>query len=192
MKVGSSEATNEELVARTVRGDREAFGLLYDRFAPDVQRFLVGLRLDLDHHRVEDAVQETFLRLHSVLARFEASRPLRPFVLGVARHVALELERRGRPSRVRAEEVEVGHDPDAPGGVIRAERDALVAAALRALEPEDRALVVFRFVNGLGMQEVADALACSVPTARARLRTAAERFQRVLARAGVTPEDVPS
>ncbi len=192
MSVGAHEATDEELVTRSVRGDRAAFGQLYDRVALDVQRFLVGLRIDLDAQEVEDAVQETFLRLHRALAQFDARRPLKPFVLGVARRVALELERRGRPSRraLGQEGGEPGHDPDTPGALARAEQDALTARALVALDAEDRALIVFRFVNELTMQEVADALSVSIPTARARLREAAERFQRELARTGVTPEDV--
>jgi len=189
----ASEVSDEELVSRTVRGDRAAFGQLYDRVAADVQRFLVGLRLDLDHQEIEDAVQETFLRLHRALGTFDARRPLKPFVLGVARRVALELERRGRPSRrARELEGEVVADTGEAAGIEQREREALTARALVALEAEDRTLVVFRFVNGLGMQELADALGCSVPTARARLKDAVRRFQRELAKAGVAPEDIAS
>lgn len=191
MKVRTPELSSQELVARTVRGDRVAFGLLYDRVAPDIQRFLAGLRLDLDHHRIEDAVQETFVRLHAVLARFDETRPLKPFVLGVARRVALELERRNRPARALDIVGEPGHDPNTEGELMRVERDALVARALVAMPAEQRALMVFRFVNELGMQEIADALDCSIPTARARLKEAAEKFQRELARTGITPEDAP-
>jgi RNA polymerase sigma-70 factor (ECF subfamily) len=187
MGVGVIEPSNEELVARTVRGDRAAFGALYDRIAPEVQRFLLGLRLDLDRHRIEDAVQETFLRLHRVLAQFDASRPLRPFVLGVARRVALELERRARPTAPIELDSRPGHGTGVQEAALRAEEDALVARALVALPAEQRALMVFRFVNELTMQEVADALGCSVPTARSRLEEAGAAFSTALARAGHAP-----
>ncbi len=40
------------------------------------------------------------------------------------------------------------------------------------------------------MQEIADAIACSVPTARARLKEAMVRFMNELARMGLAPTDV--
>ena len=187
MEVGVREPKDEELVARVVRGDREALGILYDRMGIDVQRFLLGLQLDLDRQEIEDAVQETFLRLHRLLHQFEAGRPVKPYVLGVARRVALELERRRRPAPLEADP---GREVEAGDELLRAERDALVGRALGALPGEHRTLVVFRFVNELTMQEIADAIACSVPTARARLKEAMVRFMNELARMGLAPTDV--
>lgn len=183
-----AESTHEDLAARTVRGDRAAFGELYDRLAPDVHRFLVGLRLGLDHHRVEDAVQETFLRLHRLLPGFEAGRRVRPYVLGVARNVALELARSARPMRPLDAEAGPSREGEAHDAVLRAERDALLARALETLSAEHRTLVVLRFVSELTMQELSHALGCSVPTARSRLREATERLLGELAGAGLAPE----
>ncbi|MBI3725353.1 sigma-70 family RNA polymerase sigma factor [bacterium] len=189
MGVLVSEPSTEQLVFLAIRGDREAFGAIYDRLAPEVHRFLRGQRLDLDHHRLEDAVQETFLRLHRMLSSFDASRPLKPYVVGIARRVALELGRRARPSSPAGLEDEPSRGSDAPEEALRTERDRLVGAALAALEDEHRALVVLRFVSELTMQDLADALSCSIPTARARLNEAALRFVQELAKRGLLPEE---
>jgi len=187
-------ASTEELVRRTIAGDRAAFGSLYDRHAPAVQRFLVAQRLELDHQEVEDAVQETFMRLHGLLPRFEPRRPFEPYLLGIARLVALETERKGRPplqlrERPRSEVEALTVEAEAARTVLRAEESSLVAQALAAIPAEARAVISLRFVSGLTMKGLADSLSVSVPTARSRLRAAARGFAAELSRLGVAPEE---
>lgn len=170
-----------ELVRRAAGGDAEAFGALYDLLAPDVHRFVARL---LDRTRAEDVVQETFLRLHGLLGQADPDRPLRPYVLGIARRSALEALRRARPGDDR------GLDAvPAPGGVpeaaAKAEEDGLLAAALAALDPDQRVVVSLRFAGALTMQALAEALDVSVPTARARLREALGRLTVELERRGL-------
>lgn len=179
-----------DLVGRARDGEAAAFGVLYDRLAPDVQRFLANQEGGLGRHHVEDAVQETFLRLHRLLPEVDPARPLRPYALGVARRVGLELGRRVARRQTAAVE------PDSlPGGLhvpdeaSRLERERLVRRALAALDPEPRAVLVLRLVNGLGMQELADSLSCSLPTARARLREATAALTIQLERLGLVRGD---
>lgn len=179
-------------VARCVAGETEAFGALYDELAPQVRRFLVGLRLPLPLQDREDALQETFLRLFRGLARYDGRRPLVAYALGIARHVALDFCRRIRPEST-------GGDPDQQIGagstsdrVRKAERDRLIDLAMTTLDPELRSVLTLRHINGLRMQDLADCLSCSLPTARARLREASHRFAIELRRLGVVPGEVIS
>lgn len=185
-------ADDQALLARARRGDGEAMGLLYDRRARDVERFLAGLRLGLPAAELQDAVQETFLRLLGRLDAVDPERPVRPFLLGIARHVALDLQRRRASGPTTGDAAPDERAPSDEGPIGQAdarEERALVHEALGALEPEDRLLLVLRHVNGLTMQELADAIDRSVPTARARLRAAAARFARELARRGIPPRE---
>lgn len=186
--------TDAEVVARLRAGEDgrggPAFRCLYERHAGEVLRFLA--RVLGGGAGADDALQEIFVRLHRALPeRFDPSRPLRPYLLRIARNVAIEALRR------RAKRDVVGALPDdlpdeaAREGVAAAqarEREALVAEALGALAPEHRAAVVLRHTHGLKVQEVADALGCSERTARNRLRTAAVLLERELRRRGVTPD----
>lgn len=186
-----SEAQDErDDVKLAARGDRAAFGRLYERHAPDVSAFLHALRLGLDAHTVEDAVQESFLRVYRLLrgqgGAYDEGRPLRPYLLGIARHVALDLARRPRPSPF------VDPAGGAGGQAERQEERELVARALAALEPEYRAALVLRHLSGLGMQDLSDALGCSIPTARARLEAAGHLFAQELKRRGVDPKGATS
>jgi len=177
---------------REVRGGESprTFAELYQELAPEVRRFLIGLRLPLPRQDHEDALQETFLRLYRGWSRYDGSRPLVAYALGIARHVAIDLCRKAPP-------VAVPLDPERDKGasstsdrVDAAERGRLVDAALQALDPELRSVLTLRHVNGLKMQDLADSLQCSLPTARARLREAGHRFAIELRRLGLVPGEV--
>lgn len=180
-----------DLVQRARAGDREARGALYDLLARDVQRCVCALNRRLPHSEVEDAVQETFLRLFAALERYEGDRPLRPFALGIARRVTLELGRRGRRSAGEPEELAQAPSSDtpAPERAQRAEERRGVQAALESLDDELRAALSLRHTQRLTMRELATSLECSVPTARQRLRKAARLFAGELRRRGVIAID---
>lgn len=177
-----------ELVRRGRAGDMDALGALYDLLAPDVQRCLLALRLELGPAELEDALQETFLRLFRALDRLDPARPPKSYALGIARHVAQDL--------VRRREVRRGEDADpdqraAPGrtsdAAARSEEQELVREALDALPAASRELLALRHQARLTMEDLAAALRCSVPTARGRLREAARRFAAELRQRGVLP-----
>ncbi|RMG16834.1 MAG: RNA polymerase sigma factor [Planctomycetota bacterium] len=187
----AARRTVEDCARRCRAGDPEAFGEVYDRLAGDVQRFVVSLRLGLDPAAVEDVVQESFLRLHDRLGALDLERPLRPYLLGVARNAALDALRR-REARERREAARAPEDahPAPDERAARAEHHALVRAALAALRPELRAVLALRHVSGLALSEVALALGCSRPTARARLREAATALHHELRRRGLRAEEL--
>lgn len=187
-EAGVSDDALADLVARAGRGDPRAFGALYDALSPGTLRFLRGLRLGLTHEQVEDALQEAFLRLLRRLSGLHDPRRVRSYLLGIAHHVAVDVARLGPPAPVVDEEPP-GGVPDPALHAERGERDALVGAALDALPHALRGALALRHVGGLTMQDLALALSCSVPTARARLNEAASRLALELRRRGVEPRE---
>lgn len=180
------------LVRAAQAGEAEAFGALYDRYLPDVARFLSGLGLPLGREEVDDLVQETFLRCYRGLGGFDAERPLRPYLLSIARNTALGVlrSRRRRPEAPDATAVAEQAHPETTSDRLRLrERARLVAESLAALEPELRTALVLRHVNGLTMKELEACLGCSAPTARARVRDAGRRLALELRRRGLVPAE---
>ena len=104
------EPTDAELLARFRRGDETALDPLFARYEGAVFRFLFGLLKD--HHRAEDALQETFVR---ALERLDAVDPehLRGWLFTVAYHQALLVRRRRK--RRAAGRLETSPAVSAPG-----------------------------------------------------------------------------
>src|SRR5437868_14468284 len=69
------------LVRRCLKGDAAAIQALVERYQSDV----FGLCVRLLHHRhdAEDVTQEVFLRIFRSLKRWDSSRPLKPWVMGI-------------------------------------------------------------------------------------------------------------
>ncbi len=140
-------------------------------------------RMGFDVGRLYD--EHTFLRLirlhreHGALPTFDASRSLTAYVLGVARHVALDLCRRPRTDQLDETSVAKGEEPGR-----ELERRDLVERAMASLEPDHRTALVLRHVSGLSMEELSQALDCSVPTARARVEDAGRLLALDLRRRG--------
>jgi RNA polymerase sigma-70 factor (ECF subfamily) len=166
----------------------QAFDELYRRHAPSVLAFVHGL-VRGDEHTARDALQETFLRFYTALPSFERGRPVRPWLLRIARNVALD---HGKRASTRAE---VPHAPEAlpaaargeaPGEVVaRREAATLLRAAVLELPAEERAVFLLKHDLGQTYEQVADVLACSVRTAKYRMKAALERLGREAERLGV-------
>lgn len=177
------------LVAGSAKGEaalRSELEGLWDDHAPSARRVLAAF--GLRGERLDDALQETFVRAAAALRRGTETRSSRGFLLGIARHVAVDLTARARSTEgLGAEPLDRGRGPAAR--VERAELAALVRAASDELDPALRAALHLRHVGGVTMEELAQALACSVPTARARLSEAAARLAAGLRRRGVVPRE---
>src|SRR5262245_50233173 len=76
------------------------------------------LRLGPTHPDVEDCTSETMRRAVEGRARLRPGEPLRPWLLGIARHVALDMLR-ARKRRGNLRELDAAGDDDGPPAVER-------------------------------------------------------------------------
>jgi RNA polymerase sigma factor (sigma-70 family) len=75
-------ADDAALVRRCLKGHADAMRELIERFQPEV--FGLCMRLLTQRQDAEDVAQETFLRVFRSLGKWDSTRPLRPWVLGIA------------------------------------------------------------------------------------------------------------
>ena len=86
-----------ELVARTLAGDRDCFGQLYDRYARLVRA--VVRPASSDDAAMHDLAQDCFLRAYRGLERLREPEKFGPWLVGIARQVAAECRRKQRRDR---------------------------------------------------------------------------------------------
>ncbi|MCA8922759.1 MAG: sigma-70 family RNA polymerase sigma factor [Planctomycetes bacterium] len=183
--------TTRRWANQALAGSREARDRLCECLVEPLRAFLVGSRLGLTPSELNDALQETFLRLFERLDRLEQAEAPTSYALGVARHVALDrLRNRERAKPLQGPALERVADPtDVVAAVAGHEQAALVRETLDALDPEQRAVLTLRHINGLTMSQLASCLECSVPTARSRLRSASRALAGALLQRGVWPRE---
>ncbi len=174
-----------ELIRKAKRRDREAFGILVERY----QRRVVGVALAIVHNP-DDALelaQETFVRAYENLGSFESRSSFSTWLYRITANLAIDLRRReGRHSLVRGEEAEgeINRLPSSTGDSFaefsRKELNSRLRAALEELTPEHRAVILLREVEGLGYDEISEILQCPRGTVMSRLHYARNRLRTIL------------
>src|SRR6188768_1957081 len=140
-----------------------------------VQRTL--RRLGTDQSEVDDLAQEVFLVLHRRWAEFDQSRPLRPYLFGVAVRLALANQRK-RAREVALGNVELGDDGPGPEEVLSNKQTrALVQAALKRIPLPRRTVLVMHELDRVPVTEVAATLSIPLFTVYSRLRKAREELR---------------
>jgi RNA polymerase sigma-70 factor, ECF subfamily len=171
--------SDDTLMTRFCRGDEAAFGVLYDRYAPQLESFL--RRLVRDRSLAEDLLQTTFLSFVRARGRYVPSAGVRAWIFSIAANAARDaLRRRG----VRREEP-LGPEIDELGGETAAIGDPHVARAiedaLQQLPAQQREAVLLHEMHGLTFPEVASALGTTVGAAKVRAHRGNQRLRLLLA-----------
>lgn len=170
------------LVLALRAGDPGAPRCLIERYQAVV--FGLCLRMMGHRHDAEDVVQETFLRALRAVSGFDAARPLRPWLLGIAANrCRTALSRRARrpaPSEAGDDAIDPRpglSDPDDLAGEL--------ARALDRLRPEYRTVFALFHEQGLPYEEIAQAIDRPIGTIKTWLHRARGELAEFLSRRGV-------
>jgi len=162
-----------ELVAALGAGKPAAVAILFDRYAPRVQRILARV-LGADSE-LADLLHEVFLRALESVGRIDEPGRIEAWLAGIAVHAAREaIRRRTRQRWLSRLGLGERHAPpaDASGG----EALAATYAVLEKMPADERIAFALRFVDGMELTQVAEACAVSLATIKRRLAKAERRF----------------
>jgi RNA polymerase sigma-70 factor (ECF subfamily) len=179
-------ATTVNQGVATATADEALLRALWDEHAAPLLSFARHLTAgDLD--RAEDLVQETLLRVWQHPEVLDPSRgPLRPWLLTVARHVAIDQHRarRARPVEVQDTELAGLNGEDDP--IDRAIDSWLVADALSSLTSAHREVLLETYYVGRSVAQAAAALGIPEGTVKSRSFYALRALKVALEERGVT------
>jgi RNA polymerase sigma-70 factor (ECF subfamily) len=127
-------------------------------------------RLGANPGDVEDLAQEVFVVLHRHWATFDTTRPLRPYLFGVAFRI-VSAHRRRRARERPYEDLDVQDGAASPEGSLQSkEAVALLMGALDRLPLARRVVVVMHDLDGIPVIDIARSLSISRFGTYARLR----------------------
>jgi RNA polymerase sigma-70 factor (ECF subfamily) len=134
-------------------------------------------RLGVRAEDLEDQAQEIFLVLNRKWPEYDPSRPLRPYLFGIAFRVVAAGRRKQRREEPRTlEELPDGREhPDE--ALDAARKRALVLRALARIPLPRRAVFVMHDIDETPMREIAQALSLPLFTGYSRLRAARREFE---------------
>src|SRR5882672_3110644 len=163
-----------DLVGGARDGDPAALGQLYEAFGAGV--FRLAYRLTGSREDAEDVVHDVFVGLPEALARYEERGRLGAWLRRVTARVALMKRRKTR----RRQEVGLDGAADVASRTQGTSEDGALRAALDALPPDQRAVVVLKEMEGYTHAEIGATLGISPVTSRVRLLRALRRLRQQL------------
>ena len=180
-EAAQAETTRDTELARAlIGGEPHAAELAWERYAPLVHR-IVSRAIGPDAE-VEDVTQEIFYRLFSRIGTLRKPEALRSFVISFAIRI-VKWELRRRRARRWLTLSETGEVPDEQLMVMDAEsRYSLrrLYALLDRLSTRERLVLVLRHVEGMTLEEIAEAMELSLATVKRGLRRASLRISQMV------------
>ena len=177
----ASEVASElELARALIDGVPNAPELAWERYSPLVHR-IVSRAIGPDAE-VEDVTQEIFYRLFSRIGTLRKPEALRSFVISFAIRI-VKWELRRRRARRWLTLSETGDVPDEQLLVMDAESRYAIRrlyTMLDRLGTRERLVLVLRHVEGMTLEEIAEAMDLSLATVKRGLRRATSRVSQMV------------
>jgi RNA polymerase sigma-70 factor, ECF subfamily len=173
-----SQASDGDLVAAVLAGERARFGVLVRRHN---QRLYRAARAILgDDAEAEDVVQDAYVRAYRNLAQFRGDAAFSTWLTRIAVHEAIARRRaRARVADVAVEDLVMASERSPEHEALHAERVRLLEREIDALPDGLRTVLVLRDVEELDTAATAETLLLSEEAVRVRLF----RARRALAEA---------
>lgn len=198
----SDSRSDESLLARARGGDAAALESLIQRYQPRVYRY--GMSMCRDVEDASDIAQETLLAMARSVGDFRGDSSVGSWLFTIARRFCIRKRRRRKSAPAQEHSLEAlgpdgtNHLSDPRPGPEQAaaarEISAALTAAIGALDPAQREVLVLRDVEGLSASEVADVLRISVEAVKSRLHRARVSVRQQMAPllgAPVAPSPTP-
>jgi RNA polymerase sigma-70 factor (ECF subfamily) len=174
--------TDRELIEACRRGEQDAFALLFEAYRDRV--YSIALRYAGDRSAALDIAQDAFLKVLSHIRQFRADANFETWLYRIVVNSCLDHHRRRRRlmpvlhgvlDRAMAGRRTVLHE------MVERERDTEVQDVIRKLPPEQRIVVLLRYMEDLPYEQIAEITGCSKGTVASRLNRAHKVLERRLA-----------
>ncbi len=165
--------SDRELVAAINRGDPAAFEVLYFRY----RHWVTGLafRFTRDSDAALDVLQETFLYVLRKFPGFRLTANFKTFLYPAVRNLSITARRKAERYQASAEAL--NRLENTPGSVDTGSASGELNVVLASLPEEQREVILLRFVDGLSLGEIAEAMAIPLGTVKSRLHNALQALR---------------
>ncbi len=161
------ETDDSDLIASAAKGDREAFGALYERYVFRVFRhvyYLTG-----NSHTAEDLTAQTFLKALEAIHRYEMRGvPFVAWLLRIGYNLTVNHKKvRTNGTAPLPETLQVEGAAYSPEASCEAKADGeRVWEGVRKLRGDQRQVIVMRFIDGLSYADISKVIGKKIGAVR--------------------------
>lgn len=174
--IPAASAALEQLMVRYQQADEIAARSLIEQLSPQLYRFFAAQLGNPDD--ASDMLQDAWLRIHRVRHTYRAGEPLLPWVYAIARCVRVDSYRKRR--RIAGREILVEVLPERAVATEEAPDLPPFDQLIAELPASQREVLTMLKVNGLTLEEVAQATSSSVGSVKQKAHRAYERLRGLI------------
>jgi len=173
-----------DMISRCQEGDQQALREIFDKYHKKVYRIAYGVVRQREE--ALDVVQEVFIKLFRSVKDFKGRSHFYTYLYRMAMNTAIDHRRKAGKQFISSLDEEGSFEPsdEAEKGperiLLQKELEEKVKLAMDKLPDEQKAALIFRDVEGLSYQEMAEAMGCSIGTVMSRLHYGRKRMQESL------------
>ncbi|OBU24485.1 RNA polymerase sigma factor RpoE [Photobacterium aquimaris] len=183
----SEQQTDQVLIERVQRGDKQAFNLLVIKYQNKVCNLVS--RYVSNSGDVPDVAQEAFIKAYRALPTFRGESAfytwLYRIAVNTAKNYLVAQGRRPPASDVDAEDAEYYENGNALKEISNPENQMLseelkrvVFSTIESLPDDLKTAISLRELDGLSYEEIAEIMGCPVGTVRSRIFRARETVEK--------------
>jgi len=168
----------KHILLRASLGDAEAFETIYQLASGFV--YSIALRITNNPEDAQDVTQDVFIKIYKNLKNFKFFSSFKTWVyritvntaLNTCREISRQISQRADHDSLASHQGE--GDPMTEIAAERADHERLIMDLLAVLNPDQRACIVLREIEGLNYREISEVLNININTVRSRLKRARE------------------
>jgi RNA polymerase sigma-70 factor (ECF subfamily) len=173
------------LVERAKGGDSQAFGALYDRFQPEILRYLTHRTRDPE--AAEDLTQQVFLKAWQAIPRFEQRGvPFKAWLYRMAHNQMVDHFRTRKPT-TELGDFDLPDEADQESALLTGEMNEALQRALARLSEDHRQVLTLRFLMEKSAREIGEVMGRKEVTVRGLQMRALQALRREIDEMGGLP-----
>ncbi len=176
-----SAKSDEQIAALVQKGNKEAFGILMDRF--ERKLFSYGRKFLTGHENIEDVVQEVFIKTYQNIKSFDTKQKFSPWIYRIAHNTFVNALRKNSNSPLRFFDFDTFTAHPVYEDAVPAEKEQIrlgevIDKGLGKLSPEYREIIILYFIEKMSYKEIADILHIPIGTVSVRLLRAKKALKK--------------
>lgn len=173
----SMQDISKELLTQASTGDIQAFEEIYRLASSFV--YSVALRVTRNADEAKEVSQDVFIKIYNNLRSFRFRSSFKTWLYRITTNTALNALKKSSKNINRRVDYDVAlkANDDSATATHAIEMDdnkKLLSSLLDMLNPDQRACIVLREIEGLNYREISKALSININTVRSRLKRARE------------------
>ena len=168
---------DSELIQKVHSGNKEAVGIIIERYYADIYRFCLYMVQTEDD--AYDIAQETFLKFMKYGTSYKHHN-LKGYLLTIARNICFNYFQDKKEKVTAIEWEEIDKIPNNKDMLTEAEDAVYLRNLLKELSQDTREVIILRIYEEMKFKDIAKIMGCSVSTIKSRFRLGVNQLKKLM------------